>query len=59
MGAGSTEERVARRPGIHAQLASLRSTVDELCRAAVPVTEVSIEDRNTPYHTEKQFVIQA
>lgn len=43
----------------HAELAALPRTVDELRRAAVPVTAVDMEDRNIPYHTEQSPVMRA
>ena len=44
---------------IHAELAALRRTVDELRRAAVAVTAVNTEDRDAPYCTEQPTVKQA
>ena len=39
---------------IHAELAALRRTVDELRRAAVPVTAVNTKDQDTPYQLNNQ-----
>ena len=44
---------------IYVELMALHRAVDELLRAAVPVTAVNTQDQSTPYQTEQSTAVQA